>query len=498
MLSGVWLNGTHISPYCAKEEDRMAAGLKSPYKVNFQAALKEMAEANSNLGVSCPRIMDLKFQLEGSLEVSEAKNKIKEEQRAEAVRRQLALADAKAEAEENALRRKMKMARQLRVSSKSGSLDHADGDAKLNGILNTNGSAKTKSATKLSNEDILRAIPDCVKEKAVQTAAALKAIRQKHFKHKPAKNKTDDMSESDALPVSVSVGASEEMWDFKIKDFIPSLSPTSFYPLSHSHAVSSKTSSSSSSSSSTHDSAVAVAVGGTDKRKWRDHSQDHHHNGRVSNRDAGNGEERARRMRLLELSRDTSGIAGIASNSDISGGSSGTNNPSSSSSNSLSSKTSASSSSNNNNNNSGEKKTSSSSSSLSSSSSSDNGGDCTLKNNARGEAEKEGDKKRVGRDMRNKRKRFQVTRYPPSGATVLIPPYLSYDALQYSTAATEVLVLEEEEEEVVILSPKARLTRPGGLTEKKMKTETDVSEDLYNGVTDVNGAPDDISLPQYW
>jgi hypothetical protein len=208
----VWLSNNKISPYCNKEAERIEVGMKSAYKVNFAAAVAEINATPPD------KNMNFKFALEGSLEVNEVKFKaIAEKKRLE----------LNAEASKAAIAvMKLKNVRQKAVVKNSTDL-----------------TANTKKVmVRKSNEELLSAIPEYVKTNALSTAVSLITMSQSR--------RGVPLSTKIAKEGKRSLGGSEGTLDFKIRNFIPSASPSSFYPVSPQSVVDLLAMSSSSSSSS--------------------------------------------------------------------------------------------------------------------------------------------------------------------------------------------------------------------------------------------------------
>jgi hypothetical protein len=222
---GVWINYNKISPYSTKETERVEIGMKSSYKVNFAAAV---AEINA-----CPfhKHLNFKFSLEGSLETNEARFKAIDALIAERKRLE---DDADSNKAAKAVS-KLKSVRQKAVA---------------NNRIDLTVPAK-KVVVKKTNEELLSALPQCVKTNALSTAVSLMTMPQ--FQSKRSVLLLSKMAKEGKSHV---VGGGEGDLDFKIRDFIPSSSPTSFHPISLQSvgdllaAASSSSSSSSSSASS--------------------------------------------------------------------------------------------------------------------------------------------------------------------------------------------------------------------------------------------------------
>ena len=221
----MWINYNKISPYSTKETERVEIGMKSSYKVNFAAAV---AEINA-----CPfhKHLNFKFSLEGSLETNEARFKAIDALIAERKRLE---DDADSNKAAKAVS-KLKSVRQRAVA---------------NNRIDLTVPAK-KIVVKKTNEELLSAIPQCVKTNALSTAVSLMTMPQ--FQSKRSVLLLSKMAKEGKSHV---VGGGEGDLDFKIRNFIPSSSPTSFHPISLQSvgdllaAASSSSSSSSSASSS--------------------------------------------------------------------------------------------------------------------------------------------------------------------------------------------------------------------------------------------------------
>ena len=81
---GVWQNYSKITPFSKNEKDRIEAGLKSHSRVNFSAALAEMAAID--ITGKLKKDIDYVFSLDGSFEINAGKIKKKEETIKEAAR----------------------------------------------------------------------------------------------------------------------------------------------------------------------------------------------------------------------------------------------------------------------------------------------------------------------------------------------------------------------------------------------------------------------------
>ena len=215
--SGVWQHYSKISPLCKNKEDRIAAGLKSYSKINFIAALTEMSLVEALSGKLIKQI-NFAFHLDGSFEVNAAKIKIKEDLIKEANKR------------ENERQRKLLNKSAITVLKCDKILKIAE--EQLNYSQSPLEGKKKSVVRILGNEELLKSIPEEVQVLALRTVTQL--YKRNHMK----KNRAG--------------GYDDEDWNFKMSDFIPSESPSSFYRIasSSSSAASSSSSSSSTSTSS--------------------------------------------------------------------------------------------------------------------------------------------------------------------------------------------------------------------------------------------------------
>jgi hypothetical protein len=427
--SGVWINCSRISPFSTKEEERILIGMKSCHKKNFEVAVSQIKEVATTERVR--KQLDFKFSFDGSLEINEIKNRKRDLLLSEKSKMEDNLADIK-------LKSKLKTVRQLSLQKRKAN------NAELKMMRNNALTVSEKKAKEM---------PDSVKERALETATVLANMRvQAKYEASVKRSQSVDRGTGTGAGAEKShpakkamVGVKiEEEWDFKISNFIPSQSPSSFYPIQCDHPQSPPTLSHSSSSSSA-------------STLLSPHQQYHrvaHHssasgsgsvNGSAVEREQlGNKSSPARKSPIRPQRWDSSNNSSINSSSSNSSSSSSSNSSSSSSSSSSRSSSSSSSGSSNISGN------SSSGSSSSSSSSRDNAqrggqvsspskvaqdsyGSCLddARHDSEGCNEVEGQGQGEGqcRDRRNKRKRFQVVHYPPHMPPVLVPVQFALPAI---------------------------------------------------------------------
>ena len=399
--------------------------MKSCHKKNFEAAVSQIKKVATTERVR--KQLDFKFAFDGSLEVNEMKNRKRDLLLSEKSKEEDNLADMK-------LKSKLKTVRQLSLQKRRAN------NAELKMMRNN---------TLAGSEKKVKEMPDSVKERALETATVLANMRVQ-AKYEASVKRSQSVgagagAEKSHTTKKAMMGVKiEEEWDFKISNFIPSQSPSSFYPIQCDHPRSPANLSHSSSLSSA--------------RPLLSPHQQHHRvahyssvNGSGSGSVNGSAEEREREQ--LGIKGSPVRKSPIRSQRCDSGNNNSNINSSSNCSSSNSSSSSSSSSSNSSNisgSSSNISGSSSSGSSSSSSSSSDNAqrgwqvsspskvaqdsyGSCLddARHDSEGSNEGEGQGQGQGqcRDRRNKRKRFQVVHYPPHMPPVLVPVHIRLPAI---------------------------------------------------------------------